>query len=198
MIANIVFYSQLLISLTIWFTWYYTIGKNIIVHNIDVLGKIGAAVILVYSISRLRRSFNNLARSEFQVREKLMCAHTIIFLVQILFVMAQRISSIFLDTTINEYSDNTEDCFNLEICMEKACPIIQAGWFLYAASDVLNLSIMVLLIYMSVKFSQPMNKYWKESYDQIEAGSEDNFPMIMQYNRLTKFVDVRDSGNGLR
>ena len=127
-----------------------------------------------------------------------MCAHTIIFLVQILFVMAQRISSIFLDTTINEYSDNTEDCFNLEICMEKACPIIQAGWFLYAASDVLNLSIMVLLIYMSVKFSQPMNKYWKESYDQIEAGSLDDFPMIMQYNRLTKFVDVRDSGNGLR
>ena len=92
-----------------------------------------------------------------------MVVHIIIFIASIWCIIADRITNYLLNKNYKESTDiGTERCLESQSCMAATCPYLQAQWFLSGTIDVLDILVVILLIYMSVKFSKPLNKHWAE------------------------------------
>ena len=161
--ANIIFYLWQA-SLTIAWLWMYIKESHFLLfYNLAVISLTASALVLLYSIVRLYREIKQLSHAKLQAREKLMVVHIFIFIASILCIAADRITNYFLERSYLENTDNGNvKCLESQSCMASTCPYLQAQWFLSGTIDVLDILVVILLIYMSVKFSKPLNQHWAE------------------------------------
>ena len=109
------------------------------------------AIVLIYSITRLRKQIKRLNSVEISAREWLMSIHTGIFTFYIVTSLANHLM-IYLSNDKGEELDN----------LAEVCRYTCAAQSFMITECLTNSAILALFTYMSVKFSQPVQGRWQQ------------------------------------
>ena len=163
--ANVVFYS-----LVFGYLYYaFTEGnKNhparVIVF--DVCNKAASAILLIYCLVNFSIIVKKMRSKEFFTSERLMWIHFLIFALSILAYIAILICVVL----IQNYSNSNTRAF---------CRAYASQEFFINLMLLGSFSMIVLFIFLSVKFSEPLRDYRKK------------FLLLFQTNNLDRVVEVR-------
>ena len=89
-----------------------------------------------------------------------MSIHTVIFTLFTIVTIADRVND---DIYTHKYTSNLTigtHCLDSYDCMVAICPCLPWFYFLRFADYTMILAMIILMIYMSVKFSQPLDRMW--------------------------------------
>ena len=149
--TNFYYYAQLLLWLILIFSIDIE-AKTDYALIFDVQSKVMSAGLLGYSIISLKRNINKVKRPDFFARERLMHIHTILFIAYVCFYIIEcSLNLKYAHYYLHESPPN----------YLMSCRYIIAATVFTELAQITNILILVLLIYMSLKFSEPLTNYWQ-------------------------------------
>lgn len=108
---------------------------------------------MIYSVqsikNEVRRHQRQALQEDFFANEKLMYWHILLFSVWIIFYLGRVVNGILYDLYYED-EDWSKVCYNLKYtAATRVCGIMT------------GVAILLLFVYMSAKFSQPLDNYWQ-------------------------------------
>lgn len=168
MVANVVFYS-----LVLGFIVYLWVNDNDTAPEIterenvfDVCIKAVSAMLLVFSIAKFRWNISKMKDRDFYQSERVMILHVSFFILWIIAYICLIVSQLIL----NGYKTTGP---NLNYVQGYCRSTISVQVF-YNMMRVTSMAILILLIYLSYKFSEPLNDYKGRFLLMFQTGDMEN------------------------
>ena len=135
------------------------------------------AILLVISVVKFRRQSKAMDLQEYFGTEKLMSLHLIIFIASILSFFA----GCFAYKLISQCS--VIGCDEETLCSR------YSTWLIIHSIDIyLNISLIVLFTYLSVKFSEPLNDYQTQFLLMFQSSNLDRVESVtLEYKKAMRY-----------
>ena len=155
LLANLIFYS-LALTWLLFTEFQGDIQMKKFYLYFDGFNKFVSAVLLVVSLCLFKRRVRRMKQAKFYPAERLMSVHLAIFCVYILSYFGETITASIMGLT---FKDAMFYYFKKPAELLPYCRLIVGNTFFIELSCLMNLCMLVLLTYLSVVFSEPLEDY---------------------------------------
>ena len=128
----------------------------------DAALKAVAVILLIYSLRKIQSQVKSVQNPNFFANERLMQIHLYIFIIYLISYVIFDLNAT-LEAFMNPYEKDEEGNL-IDFDYENYCRYMIADKVLFALCQASNIALMTLFIYLSVKFSTPVNDDYRSKF----------------------------------